>query len=144
MAQDTRDNDKLEPAEQEPNAESTKATGTLSTDEVKLASKPSIIRPLRPPSSETKTASLNPVDGESPVKFDLPRTEAVPHRPDALPERPLAKPDPTRETAVLSDNNPILKRMMSRSTQGGTSRLGEGREVLLVIRGMVERVTPAP
>ncbi len=140
MAQDTRDNDKLEPAEQEPNTESTKATGALSTDEMKLASKPSIIRPLRPPSSETKTASLNPVDTEPSVKFDLPRAEAVPHRPDALPERPLAKPDPTRETAVLSDNNPILKRMMNRSTQGGTSRLGEGREVLLVIRGMVERV----
>ncbi|XWX04720.1 FHA domain-containing protein [Aggregatilineales bacterium SYSU G02658] len=74
------------------------------------------------------------------MKFDLPRAESVPHRPDALPDRPLAKPDPTRETAVLSDNNPIMRRMMSRTTQGSTSRLGEGREVLLVIRGMVERV----
>jgi hypothetical protein len=140
MAQDTRDDNTLEPTEQDSNHQSTKATGTLSTDEMKMASKPSVIRPLRPLSSETKTASLTPVDAEPPVKFDLPRAEAVPHRPDALPERPLAKPDPTRETAVLSDNNPILKRMMSRSTQGSTSRLGEGREVLLVIRGMVERV----
>lgn len=140
MAQDAQNGNITEPSDQGSSPESTKATGSLSTDEMKPVNKSGVIRPLRPLSSETKTASINPVDTEPAVKFDLPRSESVPHRPDALPDRPLAKPDPTRETAVLSDNNPIMRRMMSRTTQGSTSRLGEGREVLLVIRGMVERV----
>jgi hypothetical protein len=53
---------------------------------------------------------------------------------------PTHKPDPTRDTAVLSENNPLLKRMIRATSPVGTSTLGSGREVILVIRGMVERI----
>ncbi len=75
-----------------------------------------------------------------PVKTVFPLQEGPSPRQDAMPLRPYAKPDPTRETAVLSDNNPMLKRMIRQNTGVGTASLGEGREVILVIRGMVERV----
>jgi pSer/pThr/pTyr-binding forkhead associated (FHA) protein len=76
----------------------------------------------------------------APIRFDPPKIEAVPPRNESLPLRPFAKPDPTRETAVLSDNNPILRRMIRQNSPSGTASLGEGREIILVIRGMVERI----
>ena len=47
-----------------------------------------------------------------------------------------------RETAILSENNSGLRRMLKHDpqSQDQTSTLGEQREVILVIRGMVERV----
>lgn len=142
MAQNTRDGASLEPTDEQPQQENPNAGDGLSTDEVKKITKSSVIRPLHSASSsEIQTSTLNDHKRtEPPVRFDLPRPESVPHRQETLPERPLSKPDPTRETAVLSENNPILRRMMNRSSQGGTAHLKEGREVLLVIRGMVERI----
>jgi hypothetical protein len=140
MAQNTQDDDMLEPTERDTSLDSTRANSSLSTDEMKTASKTSVIRPLRPPALEAKTTSIEEAEPRPPIKFDPPLRD-VPQRSNVLIDRPLTKPDPMRDTAVLSETNPILRRMMNnRKAQGGTARLGEGREVLLVIRGMVERV----
>jgi FHA domain-containing protein len=51
--------------------------------------------------------------------------------------------DPSRDTAVLSKDNPMLRRALSHQADDdyqGTMTLGEKREVILLIRGMAERV----
>jgi hypothetical protein len=52
--------------------------------------------------------------------------------------------DPTRDTAILSRDNPMLRRALSHQTDEpnfqGTTTLGEKREVILLIRGMAERL----
>lgn len=142
MTINTQDDEFSTPLNDQLNAERTQPESHLSTDEIRLGSKSSVIRPLAPKPSEVDTAPLASKDctDSAPARFDLPRPESVPHRQEVLTDRPLAKADPTRETAVLSESNPILKRMIHRSAQGGTASLGAGREVLLVIRGMVERI----
>lgn len=128
-------------------------TSLTAKPEPTSAVKPSVIRPLRrrgartdqlPFISETADQDGNKPEAEpkssNPIRLDPPRIESVVTRTDEMPARPFAKPDPARETAVLSDNNPILKRMMRQTTTGGTASLGKGREVILVIRGMVERI----
>lgn len=47
---------------------------------------------------------------------------------------------PDRETAVLSRNSPRWQKIIDQQSKGGTTSLGEQREVLFVIRGMIERV----
>jgi hypothetical protein len=49
-----------------------------------------------------------------------------------------SKIDPTRDTAVLSSN--MIKRLIKGTDKAGTASLGGMREVVLVIRGMVERI----
>jgi hypothetical protein len=141
MAQNPQDDNAVESTEQSPSLDSTKTNSSLSTDEVKATSKPSVIRPLRPLSSEVKTTPMREDDPTRPsVKFSPSQSEDEAQQSDALLGRSPTK-DSTRETAVLSESNPMLRRVMSnRKSQNGTARLGEGREVLLVIRGMVERV----
>lgn len=87
-----------------------------------------------------KEGALEQPIPSAPIRFDPPKIESVPQRQDSLPPRFFSKPDPTRETAVLSDHNPILKRMIRQNSPSGTASLGEGREIILVIRGMVERI----
>jgi hypothetical protein len=53
--------------------------------------------------------------------------------------------DPTKDTAVLSRNNPLLRRALHAAGADddaplNTTSLGEKQEVILLIRGMVERV----
>lgn len=54
--------------------------------------------------------------------------------------------DPTKETAILSRDNPLLRRALNHQSDDdenqlqGTTTLGEKREVILLIRGMAERV----
>jgi hypothetical protein len=50
----------------------------------------------------------------------------------------VSKVDPTRDTAVLSSN--MIKRLIKGTDKAGTASLGGMREVVLVIRGMVERL----
>lgn len=104
-----------------------------------------LTEPLNPATLDQHEATSA---GESPVQdtVEAPKLDYVPKAnvnllsSGDLPLRPYAKPDPTRETAVLSDNNPLMKRLMRSGTTGGTASIGDGREVILVIRGMVERV----
>jgi pSer/pThr/pTyr-binding forkhead associated (FHA) protein len=53
-------------------------------------------------------------------------------------------PDVSRDTAILSRNNPLLKRALSHqgttNVEDDTATLVEKREVILLIRGVVERV----
>jgi hypothetical protein len=110
-----------------PTTEQNQAATKATTDTAVLK-----VRPDEPAAQDTQASE--------PVKVVFPQKEEPSPRQDAMPLRPYAKPDPTRETAVLSDNNPMLKRMIRQNTGVGTASLGEGREVILVIRGMVERV----
>lgn len=51
--------------------------------------------------------------------------------------------DSIADTAVLSQDNPVLRRALhqqSSSGPNGTTTLGEKREVILLVRGMVERL----
>lgn len=58
--------------------------------------------------------------------------------------RKKEKNDPSRDTAILSRDNPMLRRALSHQADEdnyeGTTTLGEKREVILLIRGMAERV----
>lgn len=58
--------------------------------------------------------------------------------------RKKEKNDPSRDTAILSKNNPMLQRALNHQADDdnyeGTTTLGEKREVILLIRGMAERV----
>ena len=64
---------------------------------------------------------------------------------DAARRRRKEEIDPTKDTAVLSRNNPALRRALhaAGAEEDGplnTTSLGEKQEVILLIRGMVERV----
>lgn len=51
--------------------------------------------------------------------------------------------DPTKETAVFSKDNPLLQRALQQQAHDhneNTTSLGDKREVILLIRGMVERL----
>ena len=50
------------------------------------------------------------------------------------------EPEKNPDTAVLSHKSPSWKKIIDGQSQGTTSTLGEEREVLFVIRGMIERV----
>lgn len=63
------------------------------------------------------------------------------------PAAPMSKDTNLRDTAVLSENSPMMRRAISHqgaSGPGGTSNLGERREVILLVRGMVERLLIEP
>lgn len=45
-----------------------------------------------------------------------------------------------RDTAILSNKSARLRRMLEHAAPGGTASLGDQREIIFVIRGMVERV----
>lgn len=51
--------------------------------------------------------------------------------------------DPTRQTAIISKDNPGLRRALNNQAVGNKAetKIGEQREVILLIRGMVERVS---
>jgi hypothetical protein len=49
-------------------------------------------------------------------------------------------PEKDPDTAVLSENSPSWKKVIGSQAQGITATIGEQREVLFVIRGMIERV----
>lgn len=64
---------------------------------------------------------------------------------DAARRRRKDEIDPTKDTAVLSRNNPALRRALNAAGVDedaplNTTTLGEKQEVILLIRGMVERV----
>jgi len=78
--------------------------------------------------------TLSSAASDSPISFD-PLVQ--------MPKKDESSTQPTRDTAVLSRNNPMLKRALnqqSSSMPNGTTSLGETREVILLIRGMVERI----
>lgn len=45
-----------------------------------------------------------------------------------------------KDTAILSQSSPLLRRALSQQTMGGTASLDGRREVILVIRGIIERI----
>ncbi len=55
-------------------------------------------------------------------------------------DKTLIRRKTLRETAVLSDTGLLLRRNLQNAAQGGTATIGEQREVIMVIRGMIERV----
>jgi hypothetical protein len=64
---------------------------------------------------------------------------------DAARRRRKDEIDPTKDTAVLSRNNPALRRALNAAGTDedaplNTTILGDKQEVILLIRGMVERV----
>jgi hypothetical protein len=64
---------------------------------------------------------------------------------DAARRRRKDEIDPTKDTAVLSRNNPALRRALNAAGADedaplNTTTLGDKQEVILLIRGMVERV----
>lgn len=66
---------------------------------------------------------------------------------NAKPAAPMSKDTNLRDTAVLSENSPMMRRAISHqgaAGPGGTSNLGERREVILLVRGMVERLLIEP
>lgn len=79
------------------------------------------------------------------VKQPRPKTDELPdHNTFQFDDAQHKKEnfDPTRDTAVLSKDNPMLRRALSHQNDefAGTTTLGEKREVILLIRGMAERV----
>lgn len=55
-------------------------------------------------------------------------------------DKTLVRRKTLRETAILSDTGLLLRRNLRDAASGGTATLGEQREVIMVIRGMIERV----
>jgi hypothetical protein len=103
-----------------------KQANTMSEEEKKLPEEKET-QQVAPPRAAEKHSD------DSTLSFDAARRK----RKDEL--------DPTKDTAVLSRNNPALRRAISAA--GGdpdaplnTTTLGDKQEVILLIRGMVERV----
>lgn len=107
--------------------------------------KPKKTNPTLPPLDSSDQADLQKTQ-----VVKLPRTQSGKDNQDMVNPAdgntlPAAKlPELTSDTAILSRNNPLLKRALSHQgghqTDDDTATLVEKREVILVIRGVVERV----
>lgn len=82
-------------------------------------------------------------DGKRPTTMDDKPVTAMDAEPDDVIELDEDS-DLIKRTAVLSRNNPMMRRalnqQLSTTMPNGTSSLGEKREVILLIRGMAERL----
>lgn len=118
-------------------AESGKQESDKDADKLKEHPQP----PMETKSPQTNTLSEKPAEsekqetGKETVKFDDAQSKT----------RQTNNFDPTKDTAVLSRDNPLLRRALSHQSDDseqfqGTTTLGEKREVILLIRGMAERV----
>lgn len=79
-------------------------------------------------------------------------SEPIPNQDDVVeettalhissPRQDTRQLDPMRETAVIPRDNPGLRRALNNQSvsKDGATKIGERREVILLIRGMVERV----
>lgn len=76
-----------------------------------------------------------PEENKSGQTDNLSDSSATPS-PPSTPSRH----DPSRDTAILSSNNSRWRRAQNQPASGGTTSLGDQREIIFVIRGMVERV----
>jgi len=73
-------------------------------------------------------------DGTSP----LTDSSKLPDNSAPLPDTPYRQRD--RDTAILSSSRQRWRRVLNQQQPNGTATLGDQREVILVIRGMIERV----
>jgi hypothetical protein len=88
------------------------------------------VEPTSQPSvTDGKTADVS----ASADKIEAPPTLDVP--PPTTP-----RPGFGRDTAILSSSQNRWRRLFADRPQTGTTRLGDQREIIFVIRGMVERV----
>jgi hypothetical protein len=72
---------------------------------------------------------------------DSPRqTTPLPKEDDATPLDAFGRDDKKRATAILPGESKFLKRAMSSQQQGNTASLDGKQEVILVIRGLIERL----
>jgi|GEM_PF-843331 len=105
-----------------------------------------------PESSDTLvTAKRIPFSGSNPDETDKPQTHSRRSGLDILQDgasfltfskrkKNEEPPEKNPDTAVLPDQSPAWKKVIDGQTQGTTGTIGEQREVLFVIRGMIERV----
>src|SRR5687767_5675722 len=64
-------------------------------------------------------------------------------RPSSETESEDDEPEIVKHTNILSTDNPLLRRALSQNASAehnGTTSLGKSREVILLIRGMIERL----
>lgn len=116
-------------------------------DELK---KPNETDKLNPPLVKAKTDNLNNTDarpepteklsdekkaGQTDNLSDPANTSASTSAPSSPTRR-----DPSRDTAILSSSGSRWRRAQNQTPPGGTTSLGDQREIIFVIRGMVERV----
>jgi hypothetical protein len=91
-----------------------------------------------------------PFPSPSEVEEDKPITHARRSPPDNVQDKssfltfgkqkPEAPPEKNPDTAILPDHSPSWKKVIDGQSQGTTGTIGEQREILFVIRGMIERV----
>ena len=73
------------------------------------------------------------------------RTQIV-KRPKLRPRHPSEEndePEVVKHTNILSSDNPLLRRALNQNASAehnGTTSLGNSREVILLVRGMIERL----
>lgn len=98
------------------------------------------------PPQPKDTQTLNDSPPQPKAKSEKDSEKATVPFEDASPKttRQAGGVDPIKDTAVLSRDNPLLRRALNKADDDdafqGTSTLGEKREVILLIRGMAERV----
>lgn len=134
-----------------------------------LLSKPnSVIKPLIPPVNQITGALKRSIDwdavpdnkassNESDDPENIPfNTSEAEEKPPTISRRiqprvvenfvsfsnksKTEEPEKDPDTAVLSENSPSWKKVIDGQATGTTATIGEQREVLFVIRGMIERV----
>lgn len=132
------EDEKEKPSETDAPASPQKATGKLDAPEP-VKSVQEVEKPKDTEGGANGTAHLVEPEAETP-KADSSESDGLEEfNRTRLIER--ERKTPGRDTAILSAGSSRLRRMTSGpDTPAGTTSLGEQREIIFVIRGMVERV----